>query len=167
MQQMLKFISIINITILTSACGATIPLGSGDAAASGGQPGAAGGQGGQIGSSGTGGSSSLSTAGTGGACGDPIVKARFPACSAASDAQSCANLGGTWEGHCTCPTGDTDCSCTQASDCAAACLVFVNGGQSTICDGVTVGKCGVIPMNGCFCLFNSTPGLSVLRCTIG
>lgn len=109
---------------------------------------------------------SLGGAPTGGAtagCGDPVVKARFPACEAARDQASCETLGGRWGSPyagvqfpdiCNCPTGDEDCPCTQGSECSLGCYASMPDGDvlGQGCAAVTSGKCAAWPGWGCYCV---------------
>ncbi len=91
-------------------------------------------------------------------CGDPTLMAAYGECSAASDADTCAALGGTWGPIgpsaveiCHCSTGQGSCACTQDSDCLTMCLAPTGDGGINDCTAVTVGTCAAGPTVGCWC----------------
>ena len=100
------------------------------------------------------------TGGRTAACGDPVVKARYPACSAAKDQTSCEALGGRWGEvvsgmpqliECNCSTGDEGCPCTKSSDCSLGCYAEYTGLPGVSCP-MTSGQCAAWPGWGCHCI---------------
>ena len=96
-----------------------------------------------------------------GYCGDREALARWPACLAAEDQESCEAAGGTWAiiglapfYSCQCPTGQSGCVCDSSADCLAACTAPFAGGEMWNCEGVVEGTCspGQITV-GCHCFF--------------
>jgi hypothetical protein len=92
------------------------------------------------------------------ACGDPILKAAYAECSAATDEQTCVARGGTWstiglgnQFMCICQTGEAECPCTQPSDCITLCLAPYGPGGISDCAGIAEGTCAAGPTSGCWC----------------
>jgi hypothetical protein len=102
-------------------------------------------------------------------CGDPATMARYDECAAATDADTCDRLGGTWEPLglspdpiCQCPTGDGGCSCVRDSDCVTVCLAPTGAGGIDDCSGVTEGTCAARPTVGCWCLLEDSGQVSAI-----
>ena len=88
--------------------------------------------------------------------------AAYADCSAATDADTCAERGGTWEPFglgstpiCQCETGDGDCPCTSDSDCVTVCLAPNQPGVPNPCADVTKGTCAARPTAGCWCVVDA------------
>ena len=103
-------------------------------------------------------------------CADQQALARHAACLLARDEQSCHDSGGYWirlgcmecGGNCNCSLfDDSDCVCTQASDCFDYCLWSPADPRLTLdlaaCANIAQGKCGVpYDVNGWIMI--DTPG---------
>lgn len=108
--------------------------------------------------------------GSSSSCGDAPVMARYAACSVAANAQSCADLGGTWTQRppagptmfCRCPSGDGGCSCAKRSQCIVDCIAPLP--TSSVCTGTTSWQCADAPQLNCWCSLQDS-GNPVAMCS--
>jgi hypothetical protein len=101
-------------------------------------------------------------------CDPELHRAAFTQCRQAADQAACEAAGGSWarggllgDLHCFCPTGQSACPCTDASQCLGTCTGPVPSALD--CPGVTTGTCQeVAPFFGCACVPLSEGGFTGL-----